>query len=109
MPETTYILSAILISILVTWALRALPFAFLAPLRRSSMLPFLNDYMPPGLMLILVFYTVRDTPLGLNSVSLAVLVGLSVTALLHLWRKNATLSVVGGTAAHVALASALSF
>lgn len=26
------------------------------------LLPYLNDFMPPGIMVILVFYTVRDTP-----------------------------------------------
>lgn len=109
MPETSYLLSAILISVAVTWSLRALPFAFLGPLRRSSMVPFLNDYMPPGIMIILVFYTIRDTPLIVNTASVAVLMGLAVTAALHLWRKNATLSVLAGTAAHVVIASTLSF
>ncbi|MBF6671144.1 AzlD domain-containing protein [Glutamicibacter sp. FBE19] len=56
-----------------------------------------------------VFYTIRDTPLVVNSTSVAVLAGLMVTAALHLWRKNATLSVLAGTAAHVITASTLSF
>lgn len=107
MPETTYILAAILISSLVTWALRAAPFALLAPMRRSALLPYLNDFMPPGLMVILVFYTVRDTPVSITPLTIAVAAGLFTTAGLHLWRNNATLSVLGGTAAHVVLASTL--
>ncbi|MFE2103013.1 branched-chain amino acid ABC transporter, partial [Streptomyces sp. NPDC059468] len=32
MPDTTYLVAAVLISAAVTWTLRALPFAALAPL-----------------------------------------------------------------------------
>ena len=107
MPETPYILAAILISAAITWALRACPFAFVAPMRRSAVLPYLNEYMPPGIMVILVFYTVRNTPVSITPLTVAVAAGLITTAGLHLWRSNATLSVLGGTAAHVVLASTL--
>lgn len=107
MPEVPYILAAILISAAVTWALRAAPFAFLAPMRRSAVLPYLNEYMPPGIMVILVVYTVRNTPVSITPLSIAVAAGLVTTAGLHLWRSNATLSILGGTAAHVVLASTL--
>jgi branched-subunit amino acid transport protein AzlD len=33
--------------------------------------------------------------------------GISATVGLHLWRRNAVLSILGGTAVHVALATAL--
>ncbi|WP_309081565.1 AzlD domain-containing protein [Zhihengliuella sp.] len=107
MPETPYILAAILISSGITWALRALPFAFLGPMRRSALLPYLNDYMPPGVIAILVLYTVRETPIALTSTTVAVTAGLIATTGLHLWRRNATLSVLGGTAVHVLIASLL--
>lgn len=107
MPEIPYILAAILVSSLLTWALRAAPFAFLAPMRRSAVLPYLNDYMRSGLMVILVFYTVRDTPVSITPLTVAVAAGLITTTGLHLWRSNATLSILGGTAARVILASTL--
>lgn len=107
MPEIPYILAAILISAAITWALRAAPFALLAPMLRSAVLPYLNEYMPPGIMVILVFYTVRNTPISITPLSIAVAAGLITTAGLHLWRSNATLSILGGTGAHVILASAL--
>lgn len=107
MPETPYILAAILISAAVTWTLRAIPFAFVARMRRSAVLPYLNEYMPPGIMVILVFYTVRHTPVSITPLTVAVIAGLITTVGLHLWRSNATLSVLCGTAAHVILASTL--
>ena len=107
MHEITYVLAAILISSAITWSLRAAPFAFLAPMRRSAVLPYLNEFMPPGIMVILVFYTIRTTPVSITPLSIAVAVGLLTTTGLHLWRSNATLSILGGTAAHVILASTI--
>jgi len=87
--------------------LRAAPFALLAPLRHSALLPYLNENMPAGIMTILVIYTVRHTPAALTPVAVAVAAGFITTAGLHLWRRNAIVSVLGGTAVHVALASNL--
>lgn len=67
MPEPGYIVAAVLISSGVTWALRAAPFAVLAPLRHSALLPYLNENMPVGIMTILVFYTVRHVPPLVNA------------------------------------------
>ncbi|MEV6671740.1 AzlD domain-containing protein [Streptomyces sp. NPDC051162] len=103
MPDnTTYIAAAVAISAAVTWALRCLPFAALAPLRASSTLRYLSVHMPVGVMVILAVYTLRDV-----SRTSALPVGLAVAATLalHLWRRNAVLSVLGGTGIHVALAS----
>ena len=107
MPEPGYILAAVLISSAVTWGLRAAPFALLAPLRNSAVLPYLNENMPVGIMTILVFYTVRQVPPALTPITIAVLAGFGVTGVLHFWRRNAVTSVLGGTAVHVTLASSL--
>ncbi|WP_372411459.1 branched-chain amino acid transporter permease [Streptomyces luteireticuli] len=103
MPENTaYVAAAVAISAAVTWALRSLPFAALAPLRASDTLRYLSVHMPVGVMVILTVYTLRDvSPGGAAPVGLA----LAATLGLHLWRRNAVLSVLGGTAIHVALAS----
>lgn len=107
MPEPTYIAAAVLISSAITWALRAAPFAILAPIRHSAFLAYVNEHMPVGVMTILVCYTIRNTPIAFTPLSVAVAAGLAVTAGLHLWRRSMVLSVLGGTAAHVALASLL--
>ncbi|NNN31085.1 branched-chain amino acid ABC transporter [Streptomyces sp. S3(2020)] len=104
MPDTRYAIAAVLISAAVTWALRALPFAALAPLRASAAVQYLGTRMPAGVMLILVAYCLRDLPLP-EPRALAPLAALAVTTGLHLWRRNALLSIFGGTAVHVALTS----
>ncbi|MGW9129951.1 branched-chain amino acid transporter permease [Streptomyces sp. NPDC055681] len=106
MPDTPYLMAAVAASAAVTWALRALPFAALAPLRASGTVRYLSTRMPAGIMVILLVYCLRDLPLT-ESRALAPLAALAVTLGLHLWRRNALLSILGGTTVHVALASTL--
>ncbi|AKN70705.1 branched-chain amino acid ABC transporter [Streptomyces sp. PBH53] len=104
MPDARYAVAAILVAAAVTWSLRALPFAALAPLRASATVRYLSTRMPAGVMVILVVYCLRDLPVT-QARALAPLAALTVTAGLHLWRRNALLSILAGTAVHVALAS----
>ncbi|MGG2464742.1 branched-chain amino acid transporter permease [Streptomyces sp. RGM 3693] len=104
MPDTPYLIAAVAVSAAVTWALRALPFAALAPLRASRTVQYLSRRMPAGVMVILLVYCLRDLPVT-EPRALAPLVALAVTIGLHLWRRNALLSILGGTTVHVVLAS----
>ncbi|MFH8573723.1 branched-chain amino acid transporter permease [Streptomyces sp. NPDC017993] len=106
MPDTRYAIAAVLVAAAVTWALRALPFAALTSLRASSTVQYLSTRMPAGVMVILLAYCLRDLPLT-HARSLAPLAALAVTVGLHMWRRNALLSILGGTTAHVILASTI--
>jgi len=107
MPEPAYLAAAVLVSAAVTWGLRALPFAFLARLGSSSLLAFVGEGLPVGVMTILVCYTLRDVAALDPAQAVPVAAGRAAVAGLHLWRGNAMLSISGGTAVHVALASTL--
>ncbi|MFF5981886.1 branched-chain amino acid transporter permease [Streptomyces olindensis] len=104
MSDTGHAVVAILVTAAVTWSLRALPFAALAPLRASATVRYLSTRMPAGVMVILVVYCLRDLPVT-EARAAAPLAALAVTAGLHLWRRDALLSILAGTAVHVALAS----
>lgn len=88
----------------VTWGLRAVPFAALAPLRASDTVRYVSGRMPAGVMIVLVVYCLHDIPLT-QARATAPFAALAVTVGLHLWRRDALLSILGGTAVHVALAS----
>ncbi len=105
MPDTRYLLAAVAVSAAVTWALRALPFTVLAPLRSSTTVRYLSARMPAGVMVILFAYCIRDLPLTDPPRALTPLAALAVTAGLHLWRRSALLSILGGTTVSVVLAS----
>ncbi|MDG4667508.1 AzlD domain-containing protein [Mycobacterium sp. 236(2023)] len=105
MPDNGYIALLVVVSAAVTWALRALPFAVLAPLRGSAVVKYLSVHMPVGVMVILAIYTlstvVGDTPRQVGWLAVAVV----VTAGLHLWRRQALVSILVGTATYVTLMS----
>lgn len=62
--------------------------------------------MPASVMVILLAYCLRHLPVP-QSRAVAPLAALAVTIGLHLWRRNAPLSVLAGTAVHVILVSAV--
>lgn len=102
MPDTAYLIAVVAACTTITWALRALPFAALSPLRASATVRYLSTHMPVGVMVILAVYTLHE---GTSSEFLLKGPALAATLLLHLWRHNAVLSILGGTAVHVLLAS----
>lgn len=104
MPDVPYILTALAVIMGVTFALRAVPFAIMAPLRSSALVHYLGVHMPVGIMLILAVYTLRNVSVVPSS-SLPAAVALAATVGLHLWRRHALLSIVGGTAAYMVLAN----
>ncbi|MDX6741288.1 branched-chain amino acid transporter permease [Actinocorallia sp. A-T 12471] len=107
MPTPLYLAAAVGISAAITWGLRALPFAVLSPLRRSAALRDLSLRMPVGVMLILALYTLRGVEPTAWRAVVPVVVGLAAAVALHLRTRNAVVSVIGATALHVALATAL--
>ncbi|WP_433608299.1 branched-chain amino acid transporter permease [Prescottella agglutinans] len=102
MPDVSYILAALAVIMAVTFALRAVPFAVIAPLRSSALVHYLGAHMPVGIMLILAVYTLRNVSIAPTSLIPAV-AALAVTIGLHLWRRHALLSILGGTAAYMVL------
>ncbi|BBZ35376.1 branched-chain amino acid transporter permease [Mycolicibacterium confluentis] len=106
MPDNAHIAVLVLVAAAVTWALRALPFAVLAPMRHSAVVKYLSVHMPVGVMVMLMVYTLRPGVAsgGLHLVWLAIAV--VVTAGLHIWRGHALLSILAGTVVYVVLMSA---
>jgi branched-subunit amino acid transport protein AzlD len=104
-PDAAYLACVVAVAAAVTWTLRALPFALLAPLRRSRLVPHLATSMPVGVMAVLVVHTLRHTALTVPPYGAAAGIALTATVALHLWRRNVVLSIAGGTAVHVVLVS----
>jgi len=104
-PDVTYMLLALLTAGGITWALRALPFAVLEPMRDSEWLDFLGKRMPLGIMVILTVYTLTDVELTVAASAGPAFLALAVTVVLHVWRGNAVLSLFAGTGIYALLAS----
>jgi branched-subunit amino acid transport protein AzlD len=89
------------------WGPRAAPFAVLPPMRESAVVAHLGRHVPLGVMVVLAVHTLRDVPTDSAVAALPFVVAVAVTVGLHLWRRNALVSILAGTAVHVALATAL--
>jgi branched-subunit amino acid transport protein AzlD len=77
------------------------------PLRNSELIRFLGDHSPVGVMIALVGYTLRNVAWLDPAIALPILLSVTVTIGLQLWRSNLVLSLAGGTAVHVALATTI--
>jgi branched-subunit amino acid transport protein AzlD len=107
MPDTPYLIAATATMAAVTFALRSLPFAALRPLRGSRLVSYLGRHLPAGVMVILAVSTLRGLDFGEAPYGLPEAAALTVTVAVHLWRGNAVLSIMGGTALYVLLVDVL--
>ncbi|WP_127128136.1 branched-chain amino acid transporter permease [Georgenia sp. SYP-B2076] len=102
MPSAAQTLLTLLVIFAVTYALRLAPFLALRRVRESPVVAYLGRTMPLGVMAVLVIYTLSAVDLTAAPHGLPEAAGILVTAGLHLWRRNAMLSIVAGTAAYMA-------
>ena len=90
---------------------RAFPFLFFGESakrttdspRRAAFLVFIEKTVPPAAMTVLAFNAIGGAFRDELSYGLLVLIASLFTALLHLWKRNALLSIVGGTALYMIL------
>lgn len=107
MPDPLYIGLAIAVTLLVTLGLRALPFGVKKPLEGSALLADLGRWMPLGAVSILALYCLASIDFGGAAGGVPQVAGVAATVGVHLWRRNAVLSIVAGTATCVLASIAL--
>ena len=104
MSDTAYLITAVVVSGLITFALRALPFAALKRLRKSRFVQSLGRWMPAGILLILAVVVLRDEFTARAGAAWIVISATLVTIAVHLlFGRRALLSIGAGTACYVAL------
>ncbi len=92
-----YLLMVIVIMSAATFATRLPPFLLFSGREQHPLLQFLSKYTPPMVMSILVVYMLKSVDY-LSAEGLYAVIALVVTVGLHLWRRNALMSIVAGTA-----------
>ena len=91
----------------VTIMYRVLPFVLFGKNTVPDFVNYLGDVLPMAIMIILVMYCVKDISFGSVSTFLPQLVGLGVTAGIHIWKRNTSLSILLGTICYMILLRAL--
>ncbi|MFI0983100.1 branched-chain amino acid transporter permease [Streptomyces sp. NPDC021093] len=98
-----YLMGAVAVMAAVTFALRAAPFVMLQRVTDSPVMRTLGTLMPPGVMVILVLYSVSSTETEVLADYFPAAGAIAVTAAVYHWKRNALLGIVAGTGVHMAL------
>lgn len=90
-------LIATLIAALVIFATRLFPFALFSKREPPSILRFIEKYIPPMIMAILLIYCLKDVDFATRPFGLPQLIALCITMASYLWKGNSMVSIFGGT------------
>jgi len=89
---------------LVTMLLRFLPFAVFSGRKTTPpFVAYLGRVLPCAIMAMLVVYCLRQIRLDAAPHGLPEAIACAAVAVLHLWRRNTLVSIVGGTACYMLL------
>ena len=94
----------VVVAALVTMATRFLPFLIFGGKRPTpKIISYLGQVLPFSLMGMLVVYCLKDVSFLSASFGIPEVLGCTVVALLHLWKRNTLLSIGAGTAFYMLL------
>ncbi|SFR43672.1 Branched-chain amino acid transport protein AzlD [Marinobacter daqiaonensis] len=104
MDDTTYIVAFIVVATLATFATRAIPFLFLGRHHEHPLLLHVGRYLPAAVMaLLVVVFLARSGTWAAPAFGADALIPSVLVVALHLWRRNALLSIVAGTVVYMAI------
>lgn len=103
-PATWYIIAVLAIMFVITFTLRALPFAILSKLRDSKFVNVMALWMPAGILGLLAIVLFYSTASAADTVLWKLLLAVAVTIASHLALGRRTLISIGlGTVTYVVL------
>ncbi len=91
----------VLTAALVTILLRFIPFIAFQNRALPPVVLYLGKVLPFAIMGMLVVYCLKGTSFSLPSFGIPEIVSVFLTVLLHKWRHNTLLSILGGTICYV--------
>ena len=94
----TQLLITIAMVSLGTMVTRFLPFIlFPAGKTTPKYVQFLGKVLPPAALGLLVVYCLKNVSVTVSPFGIPELIGIAVTTLVHLWKRNTLLSMFAGT------------
>lgn len=89
---------------IVTAALRFLPFLIFGGDRKTpAYIEYLGKVLPCAIMAMLVVFCLKNVSLVSAPYGLPELISCAMVVLLHVWKRNTILSIIGGTACYMIL------
>ncbi len=103
-PTAQHALALILTIAAVTAATRFLPFLLLGGKRQTPpFLAWLGKVLPYAIMGMLVVYCLRGMELSRAPHGLPEILACALVVVLHIWKRNTLLSIIGGTVCYMVL------
>ena len=99
-------LALILIMAALTAALRFLPFVMFSKGTPKTIV-YLGNLLPNAIMAMLVAYCLKNVSFTAGSHGIPETLAVFLVAVLHKWKHNMLLSILGGTAAYMLLVQAV--
>ena len=98
------VLSLILVMAIVTAGLRFLPFMIFTKGRKvPEVVAYLGRVLPYAVMAMLVVYCLKGISFVKAPFGVPELISVVLVVVLHVWKRNTLLSIVGGTVCYMAL------
>lgn len=101
--ESSYLIGAIFIASIMTYITRITPFLFFRKKEPSALIRYIEWNMPVMIMVILVFYALKDVKWDMYPYGIAEIIGVLVAAFVHVKFKNALFSIFLATITYMIL------
>lgn len=101
MLSTSQMLITILVAGACTFATRVIPFAIFGNRKVPEIIKYLGKILPPAIIGVLIIYCIKDSYNFQLNTFLPQILGIIITAVMHLWRKNVLLSISVGTISYM--------
>ena len=96
--STNYILSSILVMAVVTFGTRIAPFVLFGKGKETpKYIVYIGNYLPPAVMAMLIVYCLKNVRFTTFPFGMPELMGIASVAILHVWKRNNLVSILGGT------------
>lgn len=105
----TKALAAVIVMAVVTYLIRALPFLILQDKKTPEFVNFLGKHLPFAIIGMLVMYCLKDVSIANGSHGIPEFIAILLIVILHVWKRNTLLSIVGGTVCYMLLTQFLVF
>lgn len=109
MDNTYYLIGAIAAAALVTFLIRSFPFAASKWLRRQRWITALGDFLPLGILVLLVAHFVAQTALSYDGGGWREAAAIVLTIGMQWLKRDALLSIFAGTCLYVLLRNGFLF
>lgn len=102
--HTEYVLLAILLAAVITFALRALPFLiFYGERKMPEFLVKLGAVLPAAIMAVLIVYCLKDIAVDWRANALSKILAVLTVGISYKWKHNTLISIAAGTAVYMIL------